>query len=636
MQPTIQKMCGITGILQRQPDIESLAMNIDRMRDALVHRGPDDCDSWVDHDHGHVALGHRRLAVLDLSPLGAQPMHSVDERYVLVFNGEIYNFRCLREMLRAQGHSFRGGSDTEVVLAAFVEWGIPAALRAFEGMFALAVWDRAEQQLYLARDRFGEKPLYYGAHNGVLLFASELKAIAKHERFDATIDRGALTELMRHTYIPAPNSIFAHYKKLPPGSFLRVGFDLELEAPERYFDLDALAQASPNPLPDDEAVDELERLLSASIASRMVADVPVGAFLSGGIDSSLIVSLMQAHTSQAIQTFTIGFDDPTINEAEQARATAALLGTTHHEITVSDADLRAVMPQLPNVYDEPLADPAQIPAILLSRLAREQVTVALSGDGGDELFAGYHHYNDIGRHWRHHGGQTLWPGVQASLIDMKSWLSPKKRAKYARQSAIKRAAGDLPRFYRDATSRWLNPDQLVLGGHDCKTAFLRHDPAQATRDPQRWLQATDASCYLPDDILVKVDRAAMAASLETRAPFLDTELATFALGLPVSQQYRDGKPKWLSRQLLYRYLPRETVERPKHGFEVPLRQWLRGPLREWSDALLDPERLRRESYFDVDRVQRTWQRHRDGTHDASEQLWCVLMFQAWLDSFFGR
>lgn len=633
--PTIRTMCGITGILQRQPDTDSLADNIDRMRDALVHRGPDDCGSWIDESSGQVALGHRRLAVLDLSPLGAQPMHSADERYVLVFNGEIYNFRRLRDALRDKGHAFRGGSDTEVVLAAFAEWGIEPALRAFEGMFALAVWDRAEQQLYLARDRFGEKPLYYGVHNGVLLFASELKAMKQHARFDATIDRGALTELMRHTYIPGPNSIFANYKKMPPGSLVCVGADLQLDSPRRYFDLDKLAGASPTPLPDEQAVDELERLLSKSIADRMVADVPVGAFLSGGIDSSLIVSLMQAHTSRPIQTFTIGFDDPSINEAEHARATAALLGTTHHEVTVSDADLRAVMPKLPEVYDEPLADPAQIPAIVLSRMAREQVTVALSGDGGDELLAGYHHYNDIGRHWHRYGGKTRWPGVQAALIDMKSWLAPKKRAKYARQSAIKRAAGDLPRFYRDATSRWPNPEQLVIGGHDYETAFLRHDPAEATRDPQRWLQATDAGCYLPDDILVKVDRAAMAASLETRAPFLDTELATFALGLPVSQQYRDGKPKWLSRQLLYRYLPRETVERPKHGFEVPLRQWLRGPLLEWSETLLDPARLRRDGYFDADRIQAVWQKHRNGTHDASQQLWCVLVFQAWLDSFLG-
>ncbi|WP_348766654.1 asparagine synthase (glutamine-hydrolyzing) [uncultured Salinisphaera sp.] len=626
-------MCGITGILQRQPDTESLAASIDRMRDALVHRGPDDRASWIDYSGGHVALGHRRLAVLDLSPLGAQPMHSVNGRYVLVFNGEIYNFRRLKEQLRRSGHAFRGGSDTEVVLAAFSEWGIEAALRVFEGMFALAVWDRAEQQLYLARDRFGEKPLYYGVHNGVLLFASELKAMAKHKRFDTTIDRGALTEFMRHAYIPGPQSIFLHYKKLPPGSFLRVGADLELDSPRRYFDLDKLACASPAPLPDEQAVDELERLLSASIADRMVADVPVGAFLSGGIDSSLIVSLMQAYTSRPIQTFTIGFDDASINEAEQARATAALLGTTHHEITVSDADLRAVMPALPEVYDEPLADPAQIPAIMLSRMARQHVTVALSGDGGDELLAGYHHYNDIGRHWRRHGGKTRWPNLQASLFDMKARFSPRKHAKYARQAAITRAAGDLPRFYRDTTSQWPNPEQVVLGGHENKTAFLRHAPAEATRDPQRWLQATDAGCYLPDDILVKVDRAAMAASLETRAPFLDTDLATFALGLPAAQQYRDGKPKWLARQLLYRYLPRETVERPKHGFEVPLRQWLRGPLCDWSDALLDSTRLRREGYFNADRIQAVWQKHRAGTYDASEQLWCVLMFQAWLESF---
>jgi asparagine synthase (glutamine-hydrolysing) len=628
-------MCGLAGILQRHSNIESLTANIDRMTDALSHRGPDDRGVWIDREHGHIALGHRRLAILDMSPRGAQPMISADERYVLVFNGEIYNFRRLRDTLQSKGHRFRSTSDTEVVLAAFVEWGIEAALRAFEGMFAFAVWDRAHQALYLARDRFGEKPLYYGAHDGVLLFGSELKALARHDRFADDIDRGALTELMRLTYIPCPLSIFRHYRKLPQGCYLRVDADLELGEPTRYFDIDTLACAAPEPLSDKDAIDELERLLSASIADRMVADVPVGAFLSGGIDSSLIVSMMQAHTNRPIQTFTIGFDDPTINEAPQARATASALGTEHHELQVSNDDLLGVVPRLAQIYDEPFADPAQIPATLLSSLARAQVTVALSGDGGDELLAGYHHYNDIARHWRQHSrtSPALY-GLQAQWLGLKSWISPRKSAKYRRQRAMKHARDDLPGFYRDSLSVWPDPQRLVVGGYDCKTAFLRDNAATASTDAQRWIQATDAQCYLPDDILVKVDRAAMAASLETRAPFLDTNLATFALGLPVSQQYRDGKPKWLSRQLLYRYLPPETVERPKHGFEVPLAQWLRGPLREWCEALLEPARMRREGYLDAERVHRTWQAHLGGAQDWSTQLWCVLMFQAWLESFF--
>lgn len=628
-------MCGIAGILRRSPDIESLGDNIERMRDALAHRGPDDRGSWIDDEHGHIALGHRRLAIQDMSPRGAQPMTSADERYVLVFNGEIYNFRRLRDTLQTKGHRFRSTSDTEVVLAAFIEWGIEAALRAFEGMFALAVWDRAHQALYLARDRFGEKPLYYGAHDGVLLFGSELKALARHDHFADAIDRAALTELMRLSYVPCPHSIFKHYRKLPAGSYLRVGADLELTEPTRYFEIDTLARATPEPLSDIAAVDELERLLSASIAQRMVADVPVGAFLSGGIDSSLIVSMMQAHTHRPIQTFTIGFDDPAINEAPDARATASALGTEHHELQVSNDDLLGVVPRLARIYDEPFADPAQIPATLLSGLARAQVTVALSGDGGDELLAGYHHYNDIGRHWRAHSRTSpAWHGLQAEWLGLKSRISPRKSAKYRRQRAMKQAGDDLPGFYRDSISVWPDPHRLVVGGYDANTAFLRDDAATAAKDAQRWIQATDAQCYLPDDILVKVDRAAMAASLETRAPFLDKNLAAFALGLPASQQYRDGQPKWLSRQLLYRYLPPETVERPKHGFEVPLAHWLRGPLREWCETLLDPARMRREGNFDAERVQRTWQAHLSGDQDWSTQLWCVLMFQAWLESFF--
>jgi len=561
-------------------------------------------------------------------------MTSTGERYVLVFNGEIYNFRQLRETLQHRGHRFNGTSDTEVVLASFLEWGIERALRAFEGMFAMALWDRSQQVLYLARDRFGEKPLYYGAHDGTLLFGSELKALAQHERFAREVDRDALTEFMRLSYIPSPHSIFRHYRKLPPGTLLRVGAELDIGEPMPYFDLDALAHPTAQPLSDIEAIDELERLLSASIADRMVADVPVGAFLSGGIDSSLIVSLMRTHTSRQVKTFTIGFDEPGLNEADEARATAAALGTDHHELYVSQSDLLATVPRLAEIYDEPFADPSQIPTALIANLAREHVTVALSGDGGDEMMAGYDRYDGIARRWqRNCRTPATVRHVQALWLGRKAQRRPTKSAKYLQQRAMKQAGCDLPRFYRNSMSYWHEPERLVLDGRESWTPFLRHSAAQAAQDPRRWLQATDAAGYLPDDILTKVDRAAMATSLETRAPFLDSALAQFALALPQEQQLRDGKPKWLSRQVLYRHLPAETVERPKHGFNVPLARWLRGPLREWSEALLDPTRIAREGYLDAEAVRWTWQTHLAGTHDWHWRLWCVLMFEAWLDSF---
>lgn len=629
-------MCGVTGILQRSTSAESLDRNIHRMRDALVHRGPDDKGSWIDAQTGQIALGHRRLSVVDLSPRGAQPMNSADGRYVLVFNGEIYNFRRLREQLHENGHRFNGTSDTEVVLASFLEWGIERALRAFEGMFALALWDRSQQALYLARDRFGEKPLYYGAQDGTLLFGSELKALAQHERFAREVDRDALTEFMRLSYIPCPHSIFRHYHKLPPGTFLRVGLDLDLGDPKPYFDADTLARPNTQPLPDNQAIDELERLLSRSIADRMVADVPVGAFLSGGIDSSLIVSLMRTHTSRRVKTFTVGFDEPGLNEADEARATATMLGTDHHELYVSQSDLLDTVPRLPEIYDEPFADPSQIPTALIANLAREHVTVALSGDGGDEMLAGYDRYDGIARRWRRNcQTPAALRRAHASWLSRKARQRPTKGAKYLQQRAMKQAGCDLPRFYRNSMSYWHEPEQLVLGGSESYTPFLRHSAAHAAQDPQRWLQATDAVGYLPDDILTKVDRAAMATSLETRAPFLDSELAQFALGLPRHQQMRDGKHKWLSRQVLYRHLPAETVERPKHGFNVPLADWLRGPLREWSEALLDPARIAREGYLDTEAVRWTWQTHLAGTHDWHWRLWCILMFEAWLESFFS-
>lgn len=629
-------MCGITGILQTSSGA-NLAAQIGLMRDALTHRGPDDYGSWVDPDSAHIALGHRRLSVVDLSPLGAQPMISANGRYVLVFNGEIYNFRALRTTLSSRGHGFNGTSDTEVILAAFVEWGIEGALHTFEGMFALGLWDREQRVLTLARDRFGEKPLYYGERNGTFLFASELKALAQHERFSPEIDRDALTQLMRLSYIPASHSIFKHYRKLPQGCYLQIDTRLNCSAPQPYFDVDALARTPATAFPDTQAINELQRLLSDSIADKMVADVPVGAFLSGGIDSSLIVALMREHSVRRVKTFTIGFDEPGLNEAEEARATAEALGTDHHELYVSQADLLATVPRLPTVYDEPFADPSQVPTMLVTQMARDQVTVALSGDGGDEMLAGYDRYDGIARRWqRNCRTPAALRKLQARWLARQARTRTTKCAKYLQQRAMKQAGCDLRQFYRNSMSYWHEPQRLVIGGEEPDTAFLRHSASEAARDPAAWLQATDAVCYLPDDILTKVDRAAMATSLETRAPFLDSRIAAFALQLPARQKFRDGQPKWLSRQLLRRFLPAEIIERPKHGFNVPLATWLRGPLRPWADELLDESRIARQGFLNPAMIRDAWQAHRAGTHNWSWQLWCVLMFQAWLEAFFDR
>lgn len=605
------------------------------MHDALAHRGPDDRGDWMDTATGRIALGHRRLSVVDLSPRGAQPMISEDERYVIVYNGEIYNFRDLREELREKGYGFRGGSDTEVALAAFVEWGVEAALRRFEGMFAIALWDRRDQCLYLARDRFGEKPLYYGEHNGAFLFGSELKALARHPRFAPDIDRDALTILLRHSYIPAPHCIFARYRKLPPASYLRIDRNLQEHGPTRYWDLETLSATPYTTLSENEAVDELERLLSASIRDKMVADVPVGAFLSGGVDSSLVVSLMRRYSDRPIRTFTIGFHDAKLNEAQEAAETARHLGTDHRELYVSERELLDVIPAIPRIYDEPFADPSQIPTTLVSRLARQDVTVALSGDGGDELFAGYNRYGDVIRRWNR--ARRTPPGIRqlhTGYLSLKAGIRPHKRGKCLQQRQMKRAAGDLRRFYREMMSYWVQSEAIVSGAKEPVTPFLRGSAEDAANDPWRWLPATDALCYLPDDIMTKVDRAAMSVSLETRAPFLDSRIAAFAFSLPADFKFRGDTPKWLPRQLLYRHVPPEVVERPKKGFGVPLDAWLRGPLREWGEELLDPARLKREGYFEPSPVREAWDNHVDNRANRMWSLWCVLMFQAWLDDFF--
>jgi asparagine synthase (glutamine-hydrolysing) len=628
------------------------------MSGALQHRGPDHGGQWID-DASRVALGHRRLAIVELSAAGDQPMHSASGRYVLVFNGEIYNHDDIRREVTAAGlaPSWRGHSDTETLLAAVEAWGISGALERSIGMFALAVWDRGERRLSLARDRLGEKPLYLGwqgaGSDRTFLFGSELKALTGHPSFVSEIDRGALSLYMRHNCIPAPYSIYRGIRKLQPGTFLTILPDGTETEPVSYWSATAVAEAGaadPLRLSPEEAVDELERLLMDAVGRQMMSDVPLGAFLSGGIDSSTVVALMQAQSSRPVKTFTIGFEDQGYNEADHAREVAHHLGTEHTEHFVTPEEARAVISQLPTMYDEPFADSSQIPTFLVSQLARRHVTVSLSGDAGDELFGGYDRYTMASRYWR---SVSSVPGpLRAGLARGIRSVAPDRWNAVARtvgrvvpKSVSRNLAGDrmhkiagaitsqsMADLYRGMTSHWQDPASLVIGGQEPPTLLTGNQPhLEGLSDVER-MMALDLVTYLPDDILAKVDRAAMAVSLETRVPFLDHRVVEFAWRMPFNLKIRDGQSKWALRQVLYRHVPREMMERPKQGFGVPIGGWLRGPLREWAEELLDEARLRREGFFDPAPIRALWDAHRAGRVTEPHLLWDVLMFQAWLDA----
>ncbi|MCX7626809.1 MAG: asparagine synthase (glutamine-hydrolyzing) [Methylophilaceae bacterium] len=652
-------MCGLTGFWQ--PDgvhPDAAAAQVRRMADALRHRGPDDGGVWVDADAG-LALGHRRLSILDLSPAGHQPMLSACGRWAIVFNGEIYNHLELREALAKVGAggtalTWRGHSDTETLLAAIETWGIRATLEKLVGMFAFALWDRQARTLTLARDRMGEKPLYYGWVKGALVFASELKAIRVFPGFDNAIERRALTLFLRHNNIPAPWSIYQNIWKLPPGCFVQFtaqdGTAVGQGRVETYWSLRYVAEAGlrgPFPGADAEAVEELERLLKQSLIGQMMADVPLGAFLSGGIDSSTVVALMQSLSSRPVKTFTIGFHEGEYDEAQHARAVARHLGTDHAEWYVTPRDALDVIPKLPTLYDEPFADSSQIPTHLVSILARRQVTVALSGDGGDELFGGYNRYFWEQSLWRKlscvplplrrvagSAVKSLSPAAWNRLYGIVHGLLPARyRFRLPGDKLHKAAAlfaADRPEeIYLRLVSHWEDPAAVVIRGEEPRTPIT---------DPSAWLDCPDfeqrmmyldAITYLPDDILVKVDRAAMGVSLETRVPLLDHRIVEFAWRLPLSMKIREGQGKWLLRQLLYKHVPKELIERPKMGFGVPIDHWLRGPLREWAEDLLAEERLRREGFFDPAPIRRRWAEHLSGQRNWQFLLWDVLMWQAW-------
>lgn len=633
-------MCGLAGLLRPTPDTDAgrLAALARAMGDALVHRGPDDSGAWVDEQEG-IALAHRRLSILDLSPLGHQPMVSADHRHVVAYNGEIYNFAELREVLVARGHAFRGHSDTEVLLAAVVEWGVEDAVSRCNGMFAIALWDRQERCLWLARDRVGKKPLYYGWAGDTFVFGSELKALWQHPQFDNPVNRDALALLLRLDYVPAPHAIHVDTFKLLPGSLLRidagdVAAGASAHSPQRdqrrYWEpRERMAAAIAQPFRGDarEAEQNLDSLLRDAVALRMVADVPVGVFLSGGTDSSIVTALMQAQSRHPVRSFTIGFERSHHDEAHLAREVADHLRTSHTELYVSGADALAVVPTLPAMFDEPFADASQVPTALVARLARTAVTVALSGDGGDELFFGYKRYDRALRNWRWQ--QRIPAPIRRALARSAAQHGEASRTGGFAALAAEMGARGIGDVYRQRIARWRDPARAVPGATLPDTLYDQPDLLGGAGSAADALMLADFSVYLPEDLLCKVDRTSMAVSLEARAPLLDSRVAEFAWSLPLEFKRHASGNKYLLKQVLRRYLPDSMVDRGKRGFGAPVSAWLRGDLREWAESLLDRERLHDEGYFDAGAVHGLWQQFQGGERKWHTHLWNVLMFQAW-------
>ena len=653
-------MCGIAGFLHGEANADRTRLETigNSMATAIAHRGPDAAGVWCDPQVG-ICLAHRRLSIIDLSAAGAQPMQSSCGRYVLAFNGEIYNFRDLRLAVEkaADFGGWRGASDTEVLVEGVRVWGVEKALQNSVGMFAIAIWDRSTRELILARDRVGEKPLYYGLCRGNLLFGSELKALLSHPAFSAEIDRDAVALFLRHNYIPAPCTIYTGIYKLSPGTFFRVTLaDIQqgkLPRAQPYWTLDQAIQsgrAAPLATSASEATGELEKLLAQSIKGQMVSDVPLGALLSGGIDSSTVVALMQAQSHSKVKTFTIGFHEAGYDEAKHAAMVAKHLGTDHHELYVTAEQAQAVIPSLPTVFDEPFSDSSQIPTLLVSRLARTHVTVALSGDGGDELFGGYNRYAWATKLWSMFGkvprplrgpAARVARGTPPGVVNW-SWSVLKhvmpKHLRFENASDKLHKAADLleldseESLYLELVSHWKAPKSVLLSGDERQrfSGFSQDDIKGL--DYTSGMMRLDTLTYLPDDILVKVDRAAMSVSLETRVPLLDHRLIEFAWRLPVHMKIRGDSAKWLLKEVLYRHVPKALVDRPKMGFGVPIDTWLRGPLREWAEHLLAKSRLDQQGIFQSAPIRKCWEQHLAGTHNWQYHLWDILMFQAWCDN----
>jgi asparagine synthase (glutamine-hydrolysing) len=642
-------MCGIAGFWQTKRQAEIPAEILIRMGNALKHRGPDDSGVFYDDSTG-VGLVHRRLSILDLSPAGHQPMTSHSGRYVIIFNGEVYNFEEIRREL-GLSCAWRGHSDTEVMLEAFERWGVEGAVKRFVGMFAFALLDRKERTLYLVRDRLGIKPLYYGWVEGQFVFASELKAIRQYPGFQGQIDRDVLALYMRHNYVPAPHCIYQGIYKLNAGCILVLGGPQGQPVLSKYWSATEAAKEglrSPVDGSEKEIIEQLERKLAEAVKLRMIADVPLGAFLSGGIDSSTVVALMQAQNARPVKTFTIGFHEDAYNEANHAKSVAAHLGTDHTELYVTPQEALNVVPLLPAMYDEPFADVSQIPTYLVSKLARQSVTVSLSGDGGDELFGGYGRYFLMKRVWNsmrpfpkplRHGLSRMIASVPPKAIDkmykLASPLVPRNKRSFPMGDKAHKLAGLLgaesqERIYIHALTHWDNPSAVVNGAVEPETVRRFVHEAQWLPSMEEIMMLTDTVHYLPDDILTKVDRASMAVSLEARVPILDHRVVEFAWRLPMRFKIRDGKGKWALRQVLYKYVPAAMIERPKMGFGVPIDSWLRGELREWAEDLLSVESLERHNLFNIEAIRTKWQEHTSGGRNWQYLLWDVLVFQDWM------
>ena len=640
-------MCGFVGFyggdyLKGKEGAEALLQS---MADTISNRGPDDSGYWCDMDQ-QIGLGHRRLSIVDLSSAGQQPMISPSGRYVIVFNGEVYNNFNLRKELGES--SWRGHSDTESLLACFDRWGIQGAIERVVGMFAFAVWDKSENTLFLGRDRIGEKPLYYGWQGSSFMFASELKALKKHPAFKAEISRESVCLFLRYSYVPAPYSIYSGIQKLEPGCLLSLPQNQREPKIRKYWSaIDLIKQGINSPFSGTplEAVDELELLAKDAIKQQMVADVPLGAFLSGGKDSSTVVALMQAQSTQKIKTFSIGFHEEGYNEAVYAKAIAQHLGTDHTELYVPPNIARAVIPNIPSLYDEPFSDSSQIPTFLVAQLARQHVTVSLSGDAGDELFGGYNRYHMTASMWKkiellpRSLRKLIAKGVEA--IQPQAWDNFCKYIPGSNRfvnigDKLHKGAGvmasrSIDELYLRLVSLLPDPEALVIGGREPDTLLTGNKPDLTGLSDVESMMALDLLTYLPDDILVKVDRAAMGVSLETRVPFLDHRIVEFAWTLPLSVKIRDGEMKWPLNQILYRYLPQDLIDRPKMGFGIPIHDWLRGPLKEWAEELLDEARLKAEGIFHPAPIRALWESHLSGHRNLGHYLWNVLMFQLWLE-----